>query len=43
MIRGRQAMEDFFAQMLKSGGGTQTATVEQIRFLSPDVAIVDGS
>ncbi len=33
-------MEDFFAQMLKSGGGTETATVEQIRFLSP---VVDDS
>ena len=43
LIRGRQAMEDFFAAMLKEGGGTQTATIEQVRFITPDLAIVDGS
>src|SRR5260370_12467955 len=43
LIRGRQAMEDSFAAMLKEGGGTQTATIEQVRFITPDLAIVDAS
>jgi len=43
LIRGRQAMEDFFAAMPKEGGGIQTATIEQVRFITPDLAIVDGS
>jgi len=30
LIRGRRAMEDFFARMSKEGGGTQTATIEQV-------------
>ncbi len=42
-IRGRQAIEDFFTRLLKVGSGTETATIEQIRFLSPSLAIVDGS
>jgi len=43
LIRGRRAMEDFFARMSKEGGGTQTATIEQVRFIAPDLALVDGS
>jgi uncharacterized protein (TIGR02246 family) len=42
-IRNRQAMEVFFAQLLKAGAGTETATIERVRFLSSDLAIVDGS
>ena len=42
-IHGRQAMRDFFAQLLKEGAGTETATIEQVRFLASDLAIVDGS
>jgi ketosteroid isomerase-like protein len=42
-IRGRKAIEDFFTRLLKAGSGMETATIEQIRFLSPDLAIVDGS
>jgi len=42
-IRNRQAMEVFLAQLLKTGAGTETATIEQVRFLSSDLAIVDGS
>jgi len=42
-IHGRQAMEAFFAQLLKAGFGTETGTVEQVRFLASDLAIVDGS
>jgi len=43
LIRGRRAMEDFFARIPKEGGGTQTATIEQVRFIAPDLALVDGS
>jgi uncharacterized protein (TIGR02246 family) len=42
-IHRRQAMLDFFAQLLKGGGGTEAATIKQIRFLTSDLAIVDGS
>lgn len=42
-IRNRQAMEVFFAQLLKAGAGTETATIERVRFLRSDLAIVDGS
>jgi uncharacterized protein (TIGR02246 family) len=42
-IRNRQAMEVFFAQLLKAGARTETATIERVRFLSSDLAIVDGS
>lgn len=42
-IHGREAMRDFFAQLLKAGGGTEAATIEQVRFLASDLAIVDGS
>jgi uncharacterized protein (TIGR02246 family) len=42
-IHGRQAMRGLFAQLLKTGAGTEAATIEQVRFLSSDQAIVDGS
>jgi len=42
-IRGSQAIEDFFTRLLRVGGGTETVTIEQVRFLSPELAIVDGS
>src|SRR5207237_744120 len=42
-IHGRQAMRDFFAQLLKAGAGTEAATIEQVRFLTSDLAVVDGS
>src|SRR5207244_4684713 len=42
-IHGRPAMEAFFAQLLKAGFGTETGTIEQVRFLASDLAIVDGS
>jgi uncharacterized protein (TIGR02246 family) len=42
-IRNRQAMEVFFDQLLKAGAGTEIATIERVRFLSSDLAIVDGS
>jgi uncharacterized protein (TIGR02246 family) len=42
-IHGRQAMRGLFAQLLKTGAGTEAATIEQVRFLASDLAIVDGS
>jgi uncharacterized protein (TIGR02246 family) len=42
-IHGRQAMREFFTQLLKAGAGTEAATIEQVRFLTSDLAIVDGS
>ncbi len=44
MLRGRVALEQFFSQMLSAATRpTQTATIERVRFIAPDVAIVDGS
>jgi uncharacterized protein (TIGR02246 family) len=45
MLRGRTALESFFSQMLKASATrpTQTARIEQVRFIASDVAIVDGS
>ena len=43
-LQGRQAIEGFFSQTLKAGSlGTETATIEKIRFLSTILATVDGS
>ena len=43
MIRGRAQMEAFFRKMAESSKGQQVASVEQIRFITPEVATVDGS
>jgi uncharacterized protein (TIGR02246 family) len=45
LLRGRDALESFFSQMLTASDArpTQTAAVEQVRFIASDVAIVDGS
>lgn len=45
LIRGRAAIEGFFSRMLTpiTNRPTQTATIDQVRFVRPDVAIVDGS
>lgn len=45
LLRGRNLLERFFSQMLKASDTrpTQTATIEQVRFIASDVAIVDGS
>jgi uncharacterized protein (TIGR02246 family) len=45
VIRGRDALEGFVAQMLKASDTrpTETATIEQVRFIASNVAIVDGS
>jgi hypothetical protein len=38
-------MEEFLIPMIKAGVGkvTQQSTIERVRFLTPDLAIVDGS
>jgi len=45
VIRGRPGLEAFVSEMTTANESrpTQTATIEQVRFLTPDVAIVDGS
>jgi uncharacterized protein (TIGR02246 family) len=44
LIKGRAAIQAVFHQMASSGGvGQQSVTVEQIRFITPDLATVDGS
>ena len=43
MIKGRAQMEAFFRKMAESSKGQQVASVEQIRFITPEVATVDGS
>ncbi len=43
LIKGRAQMQAFFRKMEKSSKGQQVASVEQIRFLTPAVATVDGS
>lgn len=40
---GRSGIQALFRQMVKSGTGQQTVTVEQIRFITPELAAVDGS
>jgi uncharacterized protein (TIGR02246 family) len=43
LVRGRQAIEEPSPALLKVGSGSETATIEQIRFLRRDFAVVDGS
>ncbi len=43
MIKGRAQMGAFFRKMAESSKGQQVASVEQIRFITPEVATVDGS
>ena len=44
-IKGRSGIQWFFREMAKSGAGQpqQRASVEQIRFITSDLATVDGS
>lgn len=42
-LHGRDALETFFAQLIKVGAGEETGTIEQVRFIASDLAIVDGS
>jgi len=43
LTKGRSHIQNLFRQMGKSGAGQQTATIEQIRFITPKLATVDGS
>jgi uncharacterized protein (TIGR02246 family) len=42
-IKGRARMQAFFRKMAESSTGQQVASVEQIRFITPELATVDGS
>jgi uncharacterized protein (TIGR02246 family) len=42
-LKGRTQMAGFFQELMKLGGQQQRATVEQVRFITPELAIVDGS
>jgi uncharacterized protein (TIGR02246 family) len=43
LIKGRAQMQAFFRKMAESSKGRQIATVDQIRFVTRDLATVDGS
>lgn len=43
LTRGRERIQALFSAMVKSGAGQERATIDQIRFITPDVATVDGS
>ena len=45
LTTGRTAIEELLANMLKANSGkvTQKATIERVRFLAPDIALVDGT
>ena len=42
MTKGRTQIQELFRQMAKRAG-QETSTVEQIRFVTPELAMVDGS
>lgn len=44
VLKGRQEIAGFYAQAFSMGygGSTATATINQIRFLTPVIAVVDG-
>lgn len=42
LTKGRAQIQSLFREMAK-GAGRQTATIEQIRFITPELATVDGS
>ena len=43
LTKGRPQIQSLFRQMGKGGVGQQSATIEQIRFVTPELATVDGS
>jgi len=43
LIKGRPQMRAFFRRITESSKGQQTVSVEQIRFIAPELATVDGS
>lgn len=44
MLKGREQIEAFYSQAFKMGyaGSTVDTTIDQLRFLTPDLALVDG-
>ena len=43
LTKGRGQIQSLFLQMGKSGTGQQCATIKQIRFITPELATVDGA
>jgi uncharacterized protein (TIGR02246 family) len=43
LIKGRAEMQTFFRKMAASGAGQQVVSIEQVRFITPELAMVDGS
>ncbi len=43
LTRGRAQIQALFSKLVKSGVGQQTAFIEQIRFITSEIAAVDGS
>ena len=45
VMNGRQQIEDFYAHAFAMGyaGTTATATIDNVRFLKPEIAVVDGA
>lgn len=43
LTKGRQEIQALFREMTKAGTGQQTVAVEQIRFITPQLATIDGS
>ena len=43
LTKGRMQIQALFREMTRSGAGQQTVMIEQIRFITPELATVDGS
>lgn len=43
LTKGRSEMQKRFREMSKGSAGVQAGTIEQIRFITPDLATVDGT
>ena len=43
LIKGRSQIQVVFREMAKAGAGQQTVLIEQVRFITPELATVDGS
>src|SRR5258708_15717480 len=43
LIKGRAQMQAFFRKMAESSKGQQVTSIDQIRFITPEIATVDGS
>src|SRR5438876_10829630 len=43
LVKGRAAIQALFRQMASGSSGEQTVTVEQVRFVTPELATVDGA